>query len=370
MIYLDNAATSMPKAPGVTEAMKAAADGIGNAGRGGYAASMRASDIIFSTRRKAATLFNAPDADNVVFTLNATHAINIAIHDMCRRGRRIVVSPYEHNAVMRALKLNRACPVVADAPQFDRDKLLAAFRNAIRSGADGVVCTHVSNVFGWRLPVEDVAEICRRQNIPLLIDASQSAGVLDIDHKKLGAKYIAMPGHKGLYGPQGTGILLCTADTLPLMAGGTGSNSRSFDMPDFLPDRLEAGTQNLPGIAGLGCGLDYVLTNGCRRIAQHERALTEYAAERLRETEGVKIHWPEDKMPDSGVLSFNLGQIPSEQTAELLAARQIAVRAGYHCAPLAHRTMGTLGNGTVRISVSHFSSRSDIDALVDAVKEI
>lgn len=369
MIYLDNAATTMPKAPGVAEAMSAATC-LGNAGRGSHSVSMGAADVIYSVRCSASKLFNAAEPENVIFALNATHGINIAVHDMCLQGRRIIVSPYEHNAVMRALKLNRAVVTIAKCRPYDNDTLLESFKRALAAGADGVVCTHVSNVFGVRLPVEEIAELCRKYRVPMLIDASQSAGTVKIDAEKLGVKYIAMPGHKGLYGPQGTGLLICDEKVMPLIAGGTGSNSKSLTMPGFLPDRLEAGTQNLPGIAGLGCGIKFVANTGTDAILSHERVLMSLAAEKLRLIDGIKVFWPDDRLPDSGVLSFSCNQIPSSVIGEKLSDCEIAVRAGFHCAPIAHMTMGTYDTGTVRISASYFTNDDDINALDQSMRDI
>jgi selenocysteine lyase/cysteine desulfurase len=236
-------------------------------GRGGHAAAMRAAETAFACRQEAAALFHMEDPEQVVFTMNATHGLNIAIADTVTPGMTVLVSGYEHNAVMRPLCALGAKIVEAPTPLFDAKAALAFFREHI-SQAGAVICTHVSNVFGFVLPVEEIAALCRREGVPFILDAAQSAGALDIDFSALGAAFAAMPGHKGLLGPQGTGLLLCRDVPRPLLYGGTGSRSAERDMPPFLPDRLEAGTQNLCGIAGLLEGLRFVRKRGRRVFAR------------------------------------------------------------------------------------------------------
>ena len=255
-------------------------------GRGGYAAARAAEETAFRCRSLAAELFGVPSPEQVVFTSNATHALNIAIRSLVPEGGRVAVSGYEHNAVTRPLHALGARIKVAASPLFDRAALLRAFENSISPELDAVVCTHVSNVFGFVLPIEEIAALCRAEGVPLIVDASQSAGILPFELDTLGAAFIAMPGHKGLYGPQGTGLLLCAHDAAPLLYGGTGSASLEQTMPDFLPDRLEAGTHNMPGIAGLEAGLRFVRERR-ERIERHERALIARAAAALRGMDGV-----------------------------------------------------------------------------------
>ena len=242
-------------------------------------------------------------------------------------------------------------------------------KNSISPELDAVVCTHVSNVFGFVLPIEEIAALCRAEGVPLIVDASQSAGILPFELDTLGAAFIAMPGHKGLYGPQGTGLLLCAHDAAPLLYGGTGSASLEQTMPDFLPDRLEAGTHNMPGIAGLEAGLRFVRERR-ERIERHERALIARAAAALRGMDGVTVYAARDAAEQVGVLSFNLDGREPEETADALAQRGFALRGGLHCAPYAHRTAGTLPNGTVRLSVSAFTSAADIDAFAHVLRSI
>ena len=251
---------------------------------------------------------------------------------------------------------------MVNTPLFRPEAMLAEFEQALDAGADAVVCTHVSNVFGYRLPAEDIAAACRKRGVPFVLDASQSAGMLPISLRELDAAFIAMPGHKGLYGPQGTGLLLCGDDeAAPLLEGGTGSQSLLQHMPEALPDRLEAGTHNMPGIAGLLEGLRFVRETGLRRIADHERRLVMYAAELLEKIGGVELFRDRDFAHQTGVLSFRVDGWDCEELGERLAAQGAAVRAGLHCAPLAHRTAGTLETGTIRLSMSVFNTPCEVE---------
>lgn len=257
MIYLDNAATTMPKPPKVYQAVLETMQTCASLGRSGHPAAQQASAVAFSCREAAGKLFDTPP-DQVVFTSSATHGLNIAIKSLIARGDRVVISGFEHNAVLRPLYALGADIIIAGRKLFDPADTLAAFEAAVTPDTKAVVCTHVSNVFGYILPIEEIAELCRRKGIPLIVDAAQSAGVLDVSLARWEAAFIAMPGHKGLYGPQGTGLLLCGQVPKPLLEGGTGSQSERWDMPDFLPDVAEAGTHNVPGIAGLLEGIRHI----------------------------------------------------------------------------------------------------------------
>ena len=355
MIYLDSAATTFQKPLSVSYAMQRAMRTMSSPGRGGYAAARAAEETAFRCRSLAAELFGVPSPEQVVFASNATHALNIAIRSLVPEGGRVAVSGYEHNAVTRPLHALGARIKVAASPLFDRAALLRAFENSISPELDAVVCTHVSNVFGFVLPIKEIAALCRAEGVPLIVDASQSAGILPFELDTLGAAFIAMPGHKGLYGPQGTGLLLCA--------------SLEQTMPDFLPDQLEAGTHNMPGIAGLEAGLRFVRERR-ERIERHERALIARAAAALRGMDGVTVYAARDAAEQVGVLSFNLDGREPEKTADALAQRGFALRGGLHCAPYAHRTAGTLPNGTVRLSVSAFTSAADIDAFAHVLRSI
>ncbi len=368
MIYFDAGATTLQKPEAVRRAMYQAVHTLSSPGRGSYPATRRAEETDLRCRMAAAELFHVDDPAHVVFTSCATHGLNIAIRTLVKPGSRVVISGYEHNAVTRPL---HAIPnveiAVADGPLFDPAAMLAQFRQALAQPADAVICTHVSNVFGYVLPVSDIAALCREKGVPFVLDASQSAGMLPVDMKALGASFIAMPGHKGLYGPQGTGLLLCGCEPAPLLRGGTGSQSLLQEMPAELPDRLEAGTHNMPGIAGLLEGLRFVQRQGVARIADYEGELGRYAAQRLADIPGVEVFSGPEQ---TGVVSFRVSGWDCEELGEALASRGIALRAGLHCAPLAHRTAGTLETGTVRFSPSVFNRRQEVDRLTREVSGI
>lgn len=253
---------------------------------------------------------------------------------------------------------------------FQPEAALEAFWRLIAPGVDAVVCNHVSNVFGYVQPVEKIAALCRRAGVPLIVDASQSAGVLPLDMEALGAAFVAMPGHKGLYGPQGTGVLLCRegVPVKTVLEGGTGSASVQQEMPDFLPDRLEAGTHNMPGIAGLLAGVRYVRGRGLDKILDRERRLIRLAAQELEKIPGLRVYADPSGEHQTGVLSVSVEGQEAERLGTALSERGIAVRAGLHCAPLAHRSAGTLDTGTVRISVSDFNTPEEIIRLASAVR--
>ena len=370
MIYLDSAATTLQKPSAVARAMARAVNHLATPGRGGHAPAMAAAETAFACRRAAAKLFQVESPEQVVFTFNATHGLNIAIRSLLEPGDAVVISGYEHNAVTRPLRALGAEVRVAEASLFDREAQLAAFERQLDGDVKAVLCTHVSNVFGFVLPVGEIAALCRARGIPFVLDASQSAGCLTVRMGELGAAFIAMPGHKGLYGPQGTGLLLCGAETKPLLQGGTGSASALQDMPEFLPDRLEAGTHNMPGIAGLLEGLRYVRAQGTERILAHERRLLRPAGEALARIPGITVFQAEEPAAQAGVLSFRIDGMDCEAAGEALGRRRIAVRAGLHCAPLAHRSAGTLETGTVRISVSAFNTAQELRRLIRAAAEL
>ena len=370
MIYLDSAATTFQKPTAVAAAMTEALSTMSSPGRGGHSAAMLAAETAFACRSEIAELFHVNNPENVVFTMNATHGLNIAIKSLVPKGGRAVISGYEHNAVTRPLAALGAGVDVAAGELFSQESVAAAFDRLITPETDAVICNHVSNVFGFVQPVEQIAAICRARNVPLIIDASQSAGIVPLNMTALGAAFIAMPGHKGLYGPQGTGILLCGSGTKTLLEGGTGSLSIQQEMPDFLPDRLEAGTHNMPGIAGLLSGVRFVRQQGIARICHHERLLTHQVAEELRQLPGVQVYAREDLAEQAGLFSFVAAGKDVEEIAGELGQRDIAVRAGTHCAPLAHRTAGTLSTGTVRVSFSHWNTSAEVLAFLAAMREI
>ena len=327
MIYLDAGATTLQKPPMVAYHMQSALRRMATPGRGAYAPAMRAADAVYDCRVLAAELFGA-QPEQVVFTMNATHALNLAIKTLVRPGGRAVISGFEHNAVVRPLHHIGAEMIVAGRRLFDPADTLAAFEAAVTPDTQAVVCTHVSNVFGYILPLEEIAALCRARRVPLIVDASQSAGLLPVSLKALGAAFVCMPGHKALYGPQGTGLLLCGRSPDTLLEGGSGSASRLPDMPQELPDHAEAGLQ----------GLD-----------------------------GVHVYTGEGQ---SGTLSVRAETMDCETLAARLAEHGVCTRAGLHCAPLAHESAGTLTTGTLRLTPSAFNTTREIDQTIRILRKI
>lgn len=364
MIYLDNAATTFHKPPAVARAVQWAMNHCATPGRGGYPLAMEAAEAVYACREEAAALFDC-EPEQVVFTMNATHGLNLAIMTLVPEGGRVVISGFAHNAVVRPLHACKADIHVAGTQLFCPGETLSQMERVVTPDTAAVVCTHVSNVFGDIAPLEQIAQLCRQRGVPLIVDAAQSAGILPLSLRKTGAAFIAMPGHKSLYGPQGTGILLCSQPPKPLLHGGTGSSSRLPTMPDWLPDCAEAGTANVPGICGLREGLRFV-SGQMETIAARERRLARQMAEGLKKLEGVRVFCGENQ---AGVLSFQL-PMPCEDAAEALAQEGIAVRAGLHCAPMAHQWAGTLETGTVRASFSAFNTARQIDQTLDALQRI
>ena len=364
MIYLDNGATSFRKPPQIRRAVLDAMNCCANPGRGGYREAMNAAKVVLRCRETAGELFHC-QPEQVVFTSNCTHGLNMAIRTLVKPGSRVVVSGFEHNAVTRPLHGMGAKVTVAGRKLFDWEDTLAEFQVALDQGCDVAIFTHVSNVFGYILPVEQLAAMCRSRGVPFIVDAAQSAGILPVSLERWGADFIAMPGHKGLLGPQGTGILLCRRLPEPLMMGGTGSESVNQQMPDFLPDRGEAGTLNVPGIAGLGEGLRWLQRRGLDELLKREQWAAEICGREL-EKWGMKVFRGTHQ---GGTVSFIPG-CDCEEAATILAQQNIAVRAGLHCAPLAHESAGTLDTGTVRISFGHDASPAQIRALLQGVSKL
>ena len=363
MIYLDNGATSFPKPQPVINAMICAMENCGNPGRGGYGAAMAGARTVLRCRERAGELFSC-EPEQVICTGSCTHGLNMAIRTMIKPGSRVVISGFEHNAVTRPLHLLGARIHVAGRKLFDWDDTLAEFEKTLKQGMDGAVFTHVSNVFGYILPVEEMARLCRKYHVPFAVDCAQSAGTLPVSLKDWGADFIAMPGHKGLLGPMGTGLLLCARVPAPLLAGGTGSQSESQQMPDFLPDAGEAGTANVAGIAGLSAGIDLVRKIGPEQILQIEQQEMRRCVRKM-EKFGFRVFSGENQC---GTVSF-VPDCGCEEMAEILGRQGICVRAGLHCAPLAHESAGTLHTGTVRISFGHDSSAQQVGSLLLALEK-
>ncbi len=364
MIYLDNGATSFYKPICVERAMLRALRTCANPGRGGYGAAERAGKVVYDCRVRAGRLFDC-QPEQVVITKNCTEGLNIAIRTLVRPGSRVVISGFEHNAVTRPLYALGAKISVAGRRLFDPEDTVNAFEIAIKNGAEAVIITHCSNVFGYILPVAEIAKICRSYGVPFIIDAAQSAGILPISLAELGASFVAMPGHKGLLGPQGTGLLLCAQLPEPLLCGGTGSLSAQQEMPDFLPDRGEAGTLNVPGIAGLSAGMAYILQEGTAKILERERKAARICGRTLEEM-GLRVFMGHDQI---GTVSF-VPRIDCEDAAKVLAQSGIAVRAGLHCAPLAHESAGTLSTGTVRLSFGSDTADGTVGTVKKTIKKV
>ena len=360
MIYLDHGATSFPKPPAVIRAVGEAIAACANPGRGSHAAARAGAEVLYRCREAAGELFHIRP-ENVVLTQNCTQGLNMAIRTLVRPGDRVAISGFEHNAVTRPLYGLGARVMVAGRRLFDWEDTLRSFRKALDRGVKCAAFTHTSNVFGYLLPVEEMAGECRRRGIPFIIDAAQSAGAVPIDFEALGADFIAMPGHKGLLGPMGTGLLLCGRMPRPLLLGGTGSESENQAMPDFLPDRGEAGTLNVPGFAGLEAGIRQVLHEGAATIGRREAALAAYTARELGKL-GYEVFAGPHQM---GTVSFR-GREDCQTLCDRLEG--IALRAGLHCAPLAHRSAGTLDTGTVRVSFGWNSGPEDAEALLENLR--
>ena len=372
MIYLDNAATTLQKPLAVCKAMEQALLTCANPGRSGHTPAMKAGEIVFACREAAAELFGMNAPERVVFTQNATHALNLAIKSLLWEGGHAVLSGYEHNSVVRPLEAMRERGVsytVASAPLFDETQLCLSIADSIRADTKCVIVTQVSNVFGFALPMERINAICREHRIPMIVDASQAAGVLPVRADQWdAAAFICMPGHKGLYGPQGTGMLLCCGEHFcrSLIEGGTGSLSIELTQPDFLPDALESGTLNVPGIAGLLEGIRFVLQKG-KAIRQKESVLLRQTAEDLSVLPETEVFY--HPSCQSGVLSFRNRRLDPAEISEYLNQKGICVRSGLHCAPVAHRTGGTLPEGTVRLSFSAFNTKEEEKRLLWRLNE-
>jgi cysteine desulfurase family protein len=379
MIYLDHAATCWPKPPEVIRAM---ADFLecagGNPGRSGHRLSIAAGRIVYDTREALADLFNAPDPLRVILTTNATHAINIALHGLLRPGDRVITSSIEHNAVMRPLRaLEQHGVQLTVVPCGDDGTLdLVSAERAITVGTRLVVINHASNVMGTLLPVAEIAEKAHRAGALILVDAAQTAGVMPLDVQAMGIDLLAFTGHKGLQGPPGTGGLIIgnnvdTARMEPLMRGGTGSRSEFEVQPEDCPDKFESGTPNGVGIAGLGAGVRFVTERGVASIRAHELEMARALTEGLRAIPGVIAYGSHVPTQRTATLSFTVAnRRVSEIGLRLDDEFEVLCRVGLHCAPAAHRTLGTFPEGTVRFSPGVFTTLDDIRTAVAAVEKI
>jgi cysteine desulfurase family protein len=376
-LYLDNAATSYPKPACVIEAMRDYSEKVGaNSGRSAHRQAQEASRIVFEARESVAQLIGSRDSSRVIFTSNATEGLNIAILGLLDEGDQVITTRMEHNSVMRPLRyLEKIGSVKVDTvPCSSKGELDPNdIKRRIGKETKLIVMTSASNVCGTLMAVRDVASIARERGVHLLVDAAQTTGCMPLDVVEDSLELMAFSGHKGLMGPQGTGCLYVGEGVKlrPLHFGGTGSRSEHEIQPEFLPDKFESGTPNIIGIAGLGASVQFVLNRGVDRIRAEEERLTAYLLDKLARIDGVIIQGPEDSEKQVGVVSINVSGIdPSEVGYALDARYEIAVRVGLHCAPAAHRTLGTFPDGTVRISPGPFNTTDDIDLLCSALTEI
>jgi len=379
VIYLDNAATSHPKPVSVYQRVDTVLrNWSANPGRSGHTMAVEAARIIFQTRETIARLFNIADPDRIIFTPNATGALNLALLGTLKPGDRCVTTTMEHNSVVRPLHALAEKGVTVAKVGAARDgsidpRAIAAALDSAHSNTRLVAVTHASNVVGTITPIAEIISLAHQRGVPVLVDAAQTAGSVPIDVGALGVDLLACPGHKGLFGPQGTGFLYIAPhmNVEPILFGGTGSRSDLESMPDFAPDRYEPGTQNTPGIAGLGAGVEFLLKRGVEQVRAHEIALVRQLMEGLAAIDGVTLHGPRDPERKSGVVLFTLdGVDPAEIGDRLDDEFGIAVRVGVHCAPQAHRTIGTFPIGGVRMSPGFFNTAEEIDRTVDAVSRI
>ena len=377
MIYLDNGATTFPKPKSVTNAVNKALTEFGaNAGRGGHKLAIRASEEIYKCRKTIGEYYHISDIEKIIFTNNCTTALNTVIKGVLRPNDHVVISCLEHNAVVRPLEKLKKIGVTytkAQIEPFDHNKTIDSFRKAITDRTKLVICTHASNVFGFKLPVERITALCHQYGIMVCVDVAQSAGLIPINLEESKVDFLCSAGHKGLYGPMGTGFLIINTDNIPdsLTEGGTGSNSLMTTQPEILPDKFESGTPNLPGIVGLRAGIEYVM-NKSKHIYQNEMNIIKYLYNSLKENKNIILY---HQLPKENyavpVLSFNVKEHDSEYVSAYLNDKfNIATRSGLHCCPLAHEFMGTDNIGTVRVVPSVFTTKAQIDTLIYGLRKI
>ena len=368
MIYLDNAATSGHKPQTVINAVNYALKNLSaNPGRSGHKASLDAANAVYKTRQKVSDFFGASAAENVVFTLNCTQSINYVLKGVLKEGDHIIVSSVEHNAVMRPLEKLGIKYDIAEVSMENDEETLENFISKIKPNTRLIFCTAASNVTGKILPIKEIGEICKNKGILFGVDAAQAAGVLPIDMKKMGIDYLCVAAHKGLHAPMGIGILICEKPIFnTLIEGGTGSNSISLLQPFELPERLESGTVNLPGILGVLAGIEFVENKGVDKIYSYETLLNQKLYKGLLKNKNIELYtdFPE-KFKFTPIVSFNVKNFEWGEVAQFLSEKGIAVRGGLHCAPSAHKMLNTLSRGTVRASVSAFNSENDILYLIN-----
>jgi len=376
-IYLDNSATSWPKPPSVIDAISDYLKHYGaSPGRSGHHFSVKAAKEVFETRELLASFFNAPSSDRIIFTANATQAINTALFGFLKKGDHVITSHMEHNSAVRPLRhLEQKGIIELSVIDCDEEGYinLEKLKSSFKSNTKLVVTIHGSNVTGTIQPIKKIGEICKSKNVLFMVDASQSAGILPIDMQEDSIDILAFTGHKELYGPSGIGGLCIKNDIQieSLLHGGTGSKSEIETHPLFYPDRLEAGTLNTAGIIGLKAGIQYILDQGMNNILKKQIQLTDYFLGKLKEFESVIIYGPIETKERLPIVSLNIkDKTPSDVAYTLDNEFGIMTRAGLHCSPLAHKTIGTFPHGTVRISLSCFTTQEDIDYTIDKINLI
>lgn len=378
MIYFDNAATTFPKPRAVTQALTQATARYGaNPGRAGHRMAYETAEQVYAAREAVSDFFALGKPENVIFTKNCTESLNTVIFGLARRSGHFVCSDLEHNAVVRpleALRRKGMCTWTAAHIGETDEETLANFARALQKNTVAIVCTGASNVFGKRAPLKKLAALAHKNGIPLIADAAQTAGVVPISLQESGIDFLCAPGHKGLYGIMGTGLLLCNSEIPlePLTYGGTGTLSAQMTQPEAYPERLESGTVNVPGILALEKGIRFVQQKGVSRIYAHEMHVVKNMCEAFRQIPNILLYTDILEQPQSYVplLSFNVHGLHSEETAAKLSESGIAVRAGLHCAPFAHNTYGTQTPGTVRICPSVFTTEKDVNSLLNSVFKI
>lgn len=376
MIYFDNSATTNPKPYSVITASDRAMKSYSfNSGRGGYRHSVATAEKIYDVREKISSLISF-EPQNIAFTQNCTSALNMAIKGSVKQGDHIIISALEHNAVSRPVQaLSNIGLISYDIAPIgsDAEETVNNFKVLIKENTRLIVCTHASNVFGFVFPVREIGELCRQKGIRFIVDGAQSVGVMEIDGRNDNIDVLCAPGHKGLYGPMGTGFMAVSDGTHleTIIEGGTGSSSMDLNQPDFLPDRFESGTLNNSGIIGLGAGVDFVKSKKTENIYSAELRHIQMIYREISKNDKVTLYTPfPQKDKYAPILSFNYSDYPSEKTASLLAKRGIAVRAGLHCAPLAHKAFNTIDRGTVRISPSVFTTTRECEIFINTLKKL
>ncbi len=374
-VYFDNAATSFPKAPGVAESMVNYITNIGcNVNRGAYASALQAQRVLFDTRNLICSFFNFDTPENVVFTKNITESLNILIKGLLKPGDHVIVSSMEHNAVMRPLtSMEKSSVEFSRIPcNVDGTLNLEDLDKYLKPNTKAVIMTHASNVCGTILPLIQVGEFCKKNNLYFLIDSAQTAGFLDLDFKALNANAIAFTGHKALLGPQGMGGFLIDTNLVPLVdpfiEGGTGSVSSSEKQPDYMPDKYEAGTMNIPGVFGLNASLNYLKNIGLKTIREKELHLTELFINKIKNMDNVRLVGLNGIDNRTAVVSLDfINNDNAEVSFKLSSEYSILNRCGLHCAPSAHKTLNTYPQGTVRLSFSHTNTEEEINYAIDCI---